>query len=179
MRPKIFFLLVLCCVLSSCIRDTDFEQADQITLSPEYELDLVYFTVDTPMFEAAGELGDSFKVTDTTNIRFLDDSFIRESLVRAEVFFRLTNSIPRDFELEVEFMTLANEVQYQFGIPIAAGSVGAPVITEHIEIFETTEELQALTNSSRVVISVSSPESVEALEGTLNLQSKSAYFLEY
>ncbi|WP_435578853.1 hypothetical protein [Gilvibacter sp.] len=179
MRLKALFLLALACCLSSCIKDTDFEQADQITLSPEYELDLVYFTVDTSMFESSGELGDSFKVTDTTNVRFLDDSFIQESLVRAEVFFRLTNSIPRDFQLEVEFMTLSNEVQYQFDIPIAAGTVAAPVITEHLEVFDTAAELGPLTSSSRVVISVSSPETVEALDGTLNLQSKSAYFLEY
>ncbi|MDC7997610.1 hypothetical protein [Gilvibacter sediminis] len=179
MRPKALFLIALICCMTSCIKDTDFEQADQITLSPEYELDLVYFTVDPTMFTAVGELGEAFRVSDTTNIRFLDDSFIQESLVRAEVFFKLTNSIPRDFQLEVEFMTLNNEVQYQFDIPIAAGTVAAPVITEHLEVFDTAAELGPLTSSSRVVISVSSPETVETLDGTLNLQSKSAYFLEF
>lgn len=179
MQPKVLFLAVLFCCLSSCVKDTDFEQADQITLSPVYELDLVYFTVEPAMFEPSSALGDTFRVTDTTNIRFLDDSFIQESLTRAEVFFKLTNSIPRDFKLEVEFMTLANELQYQFEVPISGGTIDAPVITEQLEVFETAEALVSLTRSSRLVISVSSPESLGGLDGTLNLQSKSAYFLEY
>lgn len=179
MRPKALCFLALLCLLVSCVKDTDFDQADQITLSPVYELDLVFFTVNASQFESTEGLGTEFAVTDFTDIRFLDDSFVSESLTRAEVFFRFTNDIPRDFVARLAFTNLRNEVQYEFEIPIAGRSASAPVITEHIEIFETEEDLQALTSSSRFVISVVCSESPQGLEGTLNLQSKSTYYLEY
>lgn len=179
MQPKVIFLLALLCLSVSCVKDTDFDQADQISVTPEYELDLVYFTIDTSQFEPAGDLGEAFKVTDTTDIRFLDDSFIQESLVRAEVFFRFTNSIPRDFTTQIEFLSGNDVVRYAFEIPVAGGSVSAPVITEHLQIVETADEMRDLTQSSKVVVSVFVPGSPQDLEGTLNLQSKSTYFLEY
>lgn len=179
MQPKIFILFVLLCATVSCVKDTDFDQADQISVTPEYELDLVFFTIDSSQFVPAGDLGEAYKVSDTTDIRFLDDSFIQESLVRAEVFFRFTNSIPRDFTTQIEFLNDNDVVRYAFEIPVAGGSVSAPVITEHLEIIETADDVRELTRSSQVVVSVFVPGSPQDLEGTLNLQSKSTYFLEY
>ena len=59
MQPKVIFLLALLCLTVSCVKDTDFDQADQISLTPEYELGLVYFTVDTSQFEPVGGLGEA------------------------------------------------------------------------------------------------------------------------
>lgn len=180
MRPIIIIcLIVISCITASCVKDTDFDQAEQIALTPEFELDLIYFTVEPGQFQASGGLGESFRVTDTTDIRFLDDNFVVDALTRAEIFFRFTNSIPRDFTTQIEFLNDNDIVRYAFEIPVAGGSVSAPVITEHIEVIETAEDIAELTRSSQVVISVFVPESPQDLEGTLNLQSKTTYFLEY
>lgn len=174
--------LTYCVVISSlvsCVKDTDFDQADNIALTPVYELDLIYFTVDAPTFQPTGAIGSSFQVSDTTDIRFLDDSFVVEALQRVEVFMRFNNSIPRDFETLIEFVNVNDRVRYSFSFPVQAGSVDNAIITEHIQIIESAADIEELTKASRVVVTVTVPESPEGLEGSLNLQSKSTYFLEY
>jgi len=54
----------------------------------------------------------------------------------------------------------------------------APVITEYIENVEG-DDILSLTQAHKVVVTVTIPSSNENLEGTLNLKSKTTYFLEY
>lgn len=179
MMLKNLAFFVVFCALFSCVKDTDFDQANAIALTPVYELDLVYFTVDAPDFEFSGELGGAYRVTDTTDVRFLDDSFTVDVLKRAEVYFRINNSIPRTFNTQIDFLNTGNEVRYSFAIPVQAGSVTTPVLTEHIQVVDTEADITALTSSDKVVVTVSVPESTQELEGSLNLQSKTTYFVEY
>ena len=66
----------------------------------------------------AGEFFDSITNTsiltlsDTTEIRFLDDTEVQESLIRAEFLFNFTNSIPRTFEVNFQFLNDQNEETY-------------------------------------------------------------------
>lgn len=179
MLPKVLSFFALLCIVTSCVKDTDFDQADEITVAPVYELDLVFFDVESSEFVPEERPEGAHKVTDTTEVRFLDDSFVQESLVRAEVFFKFTNSIPRSFLTQIEFLDDDDLPRYMFEIPVAGGSLTEPVITEHFEIFETPDDILDITGSSQVVITITVPESPQGLEGTLNLQSKSTYFLEY
>lgn len=163
----------------ACVKDTDFDQTSDIQATPEIELDLVYFTLTPPQFTIDGDPSRPITVTDTTDIRFLDDSFVQDALVRAEYFFRFSNSIPSQFNANVQFLSTANELRYQFDIPIAQGAVDVPVITEHIEILANPEQIALITQSSKVVVSVTIPEAPQTVEGFLNLQSKGTYFLDY
>jgi len=172
-----FLGLLASLVLFSCVKDTDFGQAENITLTPVVELDLIYFNAE------AGEFFDSITNTsiltlrDTTEIRFLDDSGIQESLIRAEFLFNFTNSISRTFEVEFQFLNDMNEETYQTITTVDAGTELAPVLTQFIDNVEGAEITQ-LTMSNRVVISVTIPSSDASLQGVLNLQSKTTYYLE-
>ncbi len=175
--------LLFCCVvfssILSCVKDTDFDQAEAIALTPVLELDLVYFTIDSPEFEPTSDLGGSYQVTDVTDLRFLDDSFTVDALSRADFFFRFNNSIPQNFTASFNFVTLTDEPRYEVIIPIAAGSLEEAVITEYTEVLDTNEQIRALTNAARVIVTITAAESPEGLEGSLNLQSKTTYFVEY
>jgi hypothetical protein len=162
----------------SCIKDTDFEQADDIAVTPVVELNLIHFKV------SGGDFFDSITSTpiltlrDTTELRFLDDQEIQESLLRAEFFFSFTNSIPRDFLVDFQFLSESNDTTYLTQTNVNQGSVQNPVVTEFVENIEGDAILQ-LTQASKVVVSVTIPSSNAQLEGELNLQSKTTYYLEF
>ncbi|NNF30607.1 MAG: hypothetical protein HKN66_04370 [Flavobacteriaceae bacterium] len=170
-------VIFLCVVAFACVKDTDFDQAEEIALTPVVELDLIYFNIE------AGEFYDEVNnipiptLTDTTEIRFLDDTEIQESLRRADFFFKFTNSIPRNFQVDFQFLSEQNDTTYATQTSVAEGSVQTPVITEFEEIIEGDDILQ-VTMANRIVVSVTIPDANPDLEGTLNLQSKTTYYLE-
>ncbi|MCH2490599.1 MAG: hypothetical protein MK211_10670 [Flavobacteriales bacterium] len=161
----------------ACVKDTDFDQAEEVLLTPVVELDLIYFNLEAEEFYDEATNSEILTVTDTTEIRFLDDTEIQESLVKAEFFFRFTNSIPRDFTVDFDFLSEQGELTYSTGTNVSSGDTQDPVITEFTETVEG-DEITQLTMADRVVVSVTIPSSNASLQGALNLKSKTTYFLE-
>lgn len=172
------FMACVCLFFTACIKDTDFDQAEDIALTPVIELDLIYFNLEANSFFDTINSTPILTVRDTTEIRFLDDSTLQESLKRAEFYFKFTNSIPRSFQVDFQFLSELNDTTYVAGTPVAEGTLVTPVITEFTENVEG-EDILLLTQAHKVVVSVTIPSSNENLEGTLNLKSKTTYFLEY
>ena len=166
--------LILIC---SCVKDTDFDQADEIALTPVVELDLIYFNLDASDFFDSISQTPRLEVTDTTEIRFLDDTFVQEDLKSAEFLFNFTNSIPRNFQVDFRFLNETNDTTYTAGTTVAEGSLANPVVTSYTETV-IDEDVISLTQADRVVVVVTIPSADASLEGALNLQSKTTYFLE-
>lgn len=175
-------LSIICAMVSvslllSCVKDTDFEQAEDITLTPVVELNLIFFDLPASSFFDSNTNTPRLQVSDTTDIRFLDDSEIQESLIRAEFFFKFDNSIPSSFDTQFDFLSADNEITYTTSVAVQEGEPSQSVITEFIENIEGDQILN-LTQADKVVVTVTIPEADESLEGNLNLQSKTTYYLE-
>jgi hypothetical protein len=165
-------------LVSACIKDTDFTQADDIALTPLVELDLIYFDLTARDFFDTINSTPVFTVSDTTEIRFLDDEQIMESLKRAEFYFKFTNSIPREFQADFQFLSEQNDTTYTTQTTVSQGSSSNSVITEFTQNVEG-DDIALLTMASKVVVSVTIPSWDETLEGELNLKSKTTYYLEF
>ncbi|MCW8980229.1 MULTISPECIES: hypothetical protein [Altibacter] len=165
-------------LLFACVKDTDFDQAEDIALTPVVELDLIYFNLTASHFFDSINNTPVLTVTDTTDIRFLDDAQIQESLRRAEFYFKFTNGIPRTFQVDFQFLSETNDTTYTTQTNVIQGTPQDPVITEFEEVVEG-DDITRLTAASKVVVSVTIPSSNQTLEGTLNLQSKTTYYLEF
>lgn len=172
------FVACACLFFTACIKDTDFDQAEDAALTPVIELDLIYFDLNASDFYDSINSNPILTLTDTTEIRFLDDSGLQESLKRAEFYFRFTNSIPRDFQVDFQFLSEMNDTTYVTGTSVNEGTITTPVITEFTQNVEGADILN-LTQANKVVVSVTIPSSNENLQGSLNLKSKTTYFLEY
>jgi hypothetical protein len=170
-------VIFLCFLAFACVKDTDFDQADDIVLAPVVELNLIYFNVEAGDFYDDVNDMPILTLSDTTEIRFLDDSDLQESLRRADFFFKFTNSIPRNFQVDFQFLSEQSDTTYATQTTVAEGSLETPVITEFEEIIEGDDILQ-LTMANRVVVSVTIPDANPDIEGNLNLQSKTTYYLE-
>lgn len=164
-------------LLFSCVRDTDFNQAEEVSLTPKVELNLIHFDLEAGEFFDQQTNTPRLVVTDTTEIRFLDDTEVQESLLKAEFLFVFTNSIPRTFQTDFVFINELGEPTYSSSTLVNEGSILAPVVTEFVEVVEGPEILE-LTQANRVVVSVTIPSSDASLEGNLNLKSKTTYYLE-
>ncbi len=169
-------LLCIACFFS-CVRDTDFDQVDDVAATPIVELDLIYFNLQAADFFDSITNTPRLTVTDTTEIRFLDDSGFQESLLKAEFLFIFTNSIPRSFETSFQFLSETNDTTYTTQTTVMEGTEASPIVTEFTETVEG-EEILDLTSADKVVVSVSIPSADGTLEGTLNLKSKTTYYLE-
>ncbi len=170
-------VLFLCFLVAACVKDTDFDQAQDITLTPIIELNLIFFNVTVGDFFDGTSPLPNLTITDTTEIRFLDDTSIQESLRRADFYFKFTNSIPSEFQVDFQFLSELNDTTFTTGTTVVPGTVSSPVVTEFEEIIEGDDILQ-LTMADKVVVSVTIQSNDPDLEGELNLQSKVIYYLE-
>ena len=171
-------LLVLACVfLSSCIKDTDFDEAEAIALTPVVELDLIYFNLTANDFFDSTTSNPRLTVRDTTELPFLDDGFAQEDLRKADFLFKFTNGIPRRFDVDFQFLDQENIETYSTQTNVDQGTPQNPQLTDFIQIVEG-DDLIELTKASKVVVSVTIASSDENLEGELNLKSKTTYYLE-
>src|SRR5690606_20754140 len=108
--PKNLLLIILLAVFfTSCIKDTDINQVDDVVLDPVVELNFVYFTLQIDDFKLNPLFEGSLTVVDTTEVRFLDDNFAIDNIKEAEFFFRVANSFPVGLDANFTFLSEENE----------------------------------------------------------------------
>ncbi|PVW13342.1 hypothetical protein [Marixanthomonas spongiae] len=171
------WILLVSVLLSSCVRDTDFDQAENITLTPVVELNLIYFNLKANDFFDSITNTPRLTLRDTTELPFLDDDYVQEDLMKADFLFEFTNSIPRRFDVDFQFLDENNANTYRTGTDVAQGSPENAQTTTFTQTVEGND-LAELTTSSKVVVTVQIPSANENLEGELNLKSKTTYYLK-
>jgi len=174
-NSPIIWVFLMSLFLSSCIKDTDFTQTEDIEVAPVIELDFLFFDLTSQNFTDLGVA--NLTVSDTTNFEFLNSDFTSDNLERVEFFFKFSNSIPVDFITEFKFLNQDNVSQYEFSIPVDAGNGTTETITQYIENIDN-QGIIDLTNAEKVVITFTASSSLENVAGTLNLQSKTTYYLK-
>ncbi|EDM43799.1 hypothetical protein SCB49_09415 [unidentified eubacterium SCB49] len=170
--------MTLFLLLQGCVKDTDFDQVDEVVLTPEIELDLVYFNLDTTDFFDNTTDTPKLTVRDTTALEFLDSNDITGAINKIDLLFEFKNSIPRTFDVDIDFLRNNNDITYSKGITVAAGSVNGDIETRYIDEV-IGDDLNSIENASKVVVSVTIPSADASLSGNLALQSKATYYIEY
>ena len=177
MKKKLHLLFLFTAVIlifTACIKDTDFNQTDDIVITPILELDLLFFNLNSENFSDLGT--NNLVVTDTTFFNFLNDEFTVDNLIKADFYFRNTNSFPIQFTTQYQFLDENNDLHYEILIPVNSGSLNNPVITEYTEIIEG-DNIVNLTMAEKVVVNVLASSPLDNLDGILKLQSKTTYYL--
>ena len=174
---KLFSLLTFTLLCVSCFEDTDFNQANDVVVSPEIELDLIFFNLEASKFYDYTNNTEILVVQDTTDLNFLGGDDISNILKGADFFFEFTNSIPRGFNVSFDFLNQANVSKFLMQTTVASGNQDAPVVS-YFE--QSLDELQIkeLTKAKKVLVTVTIPSSSQDLSGVLNLQSKTTYYLQ-
>lgn len=180
--------LIKCCLLAifilayiSCIDNTDFGQADDITPSPVLESSLIYATLTAPDFIDATTQQERTMISDTTRIEIISDDFFVDHMIRTDLTYLLTNSLERDFQIDFEFLNDENEIRYQIEINVAAGNQSDPV-TNEVNVLIEEPEISTFKEATKVVYKIILPITNSPLtsssEGEIELQSKATFYLE-
>ncbi len=170
------FLCVLVCV--SCTKDVDFNQINDLQITPVFESSLVF--IDEPANRFLVNGNEISYLQDSVNIDFFNDSFVVDNLVKAEFLFETTNSINRSFIVEVEMYDDGNQLQHSFSFSSSESPDHSPLVTEHLEVFEN-DTLEALKNTTKLVftLKILPGESInETTLGRIKLKSKGAFYLK-
>jgi hypothetical protein len=186
MKTRSFFikyisLLFVLGACFSCIKDTDFEQSDTLTITPILEVNLV----------KVQEKATSFVDSSGTELPFISDQVVFdvfnsgfvENLTKAELVFGITNSINKAFQIQIDFYDSTDMLQHTFSIDIDNSPTNTPLFTEHIEVFENMN-LLALKSTSKLAITISlisNPTSsvlTSGSAGSILLASKGIFYLK-
>lgn len=172
---KIAFLLLLVS-LTSCVKDVDLNQAEEIVIPPTAAIDLIYFDLTSDEFIVGP--GGNLRAVDESRLDFLDDDYIQTGLMRADFNFRFINSFENAFKINILFRSPTNAIRYQIPIEIPAGSMEAPAVIDYTEIVHNSQ-IDKIRKSIKVSIDIDMLEDPVVTEGSLQLKSKGTYYFEF
>jgi hypothetical protein len=170
----IFLFTAVILLFTACVKDTDFDQSDDILLTPAIVLDFLFFNLGSENFTDIGV--NNLVVSDTTFFDLLIEDFTIDNLIKADFYFKNTNSFSIQLNTQYQFLDENNELHYEITIPVNSGAISNPVITEYTELIDEAS-IGNLTLSNKLVINVIAPSPLVNIDGTLNLESKTTYYL--
>ncbi|PJJ06954.1 hypothetical protein CLU83_0076 [Flavobacterium sp. 1] len=172
----IILIAFLECCFFSCSSDLDFDQVNDLNVQPVFVSNLAYINIDAQDFISNGTETPIFSYT--SDVDFLSKSFVKENLVKTELYFRIKNTINRSYAFNVTFLNKNGTPIYNIKMDIPAYN-GSEVIVEKTETFTATN-VSILENTAKMVFSVrmfAGPPITAATPGRIEFSSGiTAYF---
>ena len=160
--PFLFFFLFL-----SCIKQLDFDQVNDVSISPTYKASLVYFTVNQTDFLL--NTTEIPTVTSEFPFTIIDNSIIRENLKEVELEFEIRNEFPRNFRINLQFLDDNDLVTYTFSEFIIDSNAlnfnrkVSIIIASNLRFLETTKLLFTISLLPSSDGSVLDPDIIQTL----------------
>lgn len=167
--------IVFISILTSCVKDVELNQIEEIQLTPTAVIDLLDFTLEADLlaFEQQEAIGFDKEVS----FEVITDD-LKQNVTSVDLVFDSTNSLPRKFHANLYFMTDRNYVNHIISFDILPGSKEIPEVSTFVETFEG-ETLNALNKSSKIKIRMEMEPGPGATEGQFQLISTAAYNFEF
>ncbi|WP_281637527.1 hypothetical protein [Flavobacterium marginilacus] len=173
---RIILMTFLGCCFFSCSSDLDFDQINDFNAQPVLIGNLAYFNINAPEFISNGSETPIFSYT--SDVDFLNKSFINENLVKTELYFRIKNTINRSYAFTVTFLNKNGIPIYGIRMDVPAYN-GTEILVEKTETFSAAN-VDILKNTTKMVFSVrmfSGPPIKASTSGRVELSSSlTAYF---
>jgi hypothetical protein len=171
-------LTALSCLLLGCVKDVDLDQRNDISLSPDVQIDLLIYNIDQAQFEDPETGNIRTRISDTVRLEFLDDDYIQEDLSSVEFYFRHINTFPREIESKIRFLSDGNTEQFVVNYTIKPGANGNPVTTEQYELVEE-DRINLVRRTIKMVVELEVQPGPAAFEGELDFASKGLFLFEF
>lgn len=173
------FIVVLSAVFISCVKDVDFSQAENISISPIAESSLFFSKIEASRFSFNGT--EITTIRDSiTNIDLFENDYFTDNLIKAEINLEISNTIDRTFTLQMDYFNANNDL---LGISFPVTIL--PLLTEqtHTEVYEnlTLDELKTITKIRiTYTLEPSSDGSVidDNTPGEIDFKSKAILYLQ-
>ena len=178
LKPLVRYVLVPVFLLFvSCVKDVDLKQANEIVIPPTVAVDLVYFTLHSNQFYPANTAGPRM-AEDVVRLEFLDDDYIQDGLVRAELNYSFTNTFTNPIQAEIVFLSENNSERYRTSLLIPGGSPEDPGVVDFTEVLEG-QDLAAFKKAIKMRMDLEMFSGAGTEEGQLQLKSSAILKLEF
>ncbi|MES2238658.1 MAG: hypothetical protein V4497_00210 [Bacteroidota bacterium] len=118
----------------SCTSDLDFNQANDLKLTPVVVGNLSYFDVPATDFVAAD--GSEYNMAfDVENFDVFRDKYFNSYLQKASFYFEITNTINRAFKAQIVLLDANKQVLYTIPFDVPAYSGTESIVTKTV-LFE-------------------------------------------
>lgn len=176
---KAFFTAVILCLLfSSCFKDVDFGQAEDITLEPDLEVDLLYYQLDETDFQDSQTNEYTPIIRDTVRLEFLDDDYIQDGLTYAAFRFKHQNYFSQDIRSNIRFLGANGRNQFNITYIIPAASEGSPSVIDTTHVMEGGD-ISKVKRSIQMLVELEMLEGGKDRDGSLEFQSKGLFKFEF
>lgn len=175
---RVLLLLIIASGLNSCVKDIDLNQAENITLRPDLQVDLLILNVKGSDFTNPDSGIPRTIIRDTVRLEFLDDDYIQEDLRQVELRFRFTNTFSNSFSSNIYFLSESNTLQHQIDFIVAGGDKNAPVITEIID-FTGENDIGRIRRTIEMVVEIEVLSGEAPEDGNLKFQSKGLFSFQF
>jgi|SRR5690606_9821997 len=166
--------LFLC---ASCFKEVDLDQASEIVIPPTAALDLIYFTLDLEDFHPLNTSGPKM-AGDVVRLEFLDDDYIQNGLVKADLNFIYYNTFTNPIRSELIFLSENNREQYRISFTIPGGSPESPGVVNFTEVIQG-EDLEDFKRAIKLRVELEMFSGTNEKGGELQLKSKAFLNLEF
>jgi hypothetical protein len=99
-------VFLLCC-LSSCVEQQNFEQYDEVAVTPLLEAALLY--LETPESEINRQTSPSF-VSTTFDFEAFSEQFVAEGILEGSLIYQLENTTSKPLQITLEFLDASGQV---------------------------------------------------------------------
>ncbi|GAA0724860.1 hypothetical protein GCM10009430_29740 [Aquimarina litoralis] len=188
----LFFSAILSTV--SCVEELDFEQLEDVVLTPVFEADFIYSEFDIEEYIPDGLPPDTEftippeVVRDTANYDLVGTDFAVDNLDRVELTIEVRNTIEREFTLQFQFLTQngqpINDQFYSILVRPGLGPGTEPVVSPQpgdpnnpIELSQ--QDLNQLSSAQKIATEIIVPTLNTDLRGVLHIRSKASYYVNY
>ena len=173
---KFLALFSLSLLTLSCSSDLDFNQVNNLKLEPVVVANLASFDVPAHQFVSGGV--EQTVSGDLLDFDIFKDSYFNKSLVRADFFFEINNTINRAYKMDLFFLDANNSLIYTIPFDVPAYS-GVQNLVTKTEIFENAklELLKSTTKIAFVITMLPGPGLSENSLGSIKLRSSATVYL--
>ncbi|MFD2833491.1 hypothetical protein [Gramella sp. AN32] len=171
-------MIVFCTLFSSCFKDVDFSEAENIQLTPDLKVSIIEYQLNEIDFTDSETGIFTPVIHDTIRLEYLDDSYVQDGLMYAEFRFKHENTFSFPIGSKIIFLSEENNSQFQVNYTIPAGSDVNPGIIDTLHIMEG-EEIKKVRRSINMAIELQILEEPKSLEGELDFSSRGLYRFEF
>ncbi|MFV0248638.1 MAG: hypothetical protein ACK5H1_06735 [Tenacibaculum sp.] len=136
---KIFGIIsgLVLILFSACVKEVDFELANDIELTPAYTIPLIYSKIPQTLLVSPSGV-EASRITDIANIGNLD-KFIADKLEKIELNLEINNPFDRKFLLDFIFLN---------NLDIETYRINQIIINENQNAFKVKEEILLANNKN-------------------------------
>jgi hypothetical protein len=171
-----FFGILFFGIFFSCSSDLDFSQATEAKLEPIVVSNFAAFDVSANKFVIGGV--EQSVLVDVLDYDIFRDTFFKKSLVKADLFFEINNTINRDYIVNLNFLDINNTKLFTIPFDVPAYT-GVQNLVTKTEIFEKSK-LDSLKQTKKiefVITMLPGPLLNASSLGSLKMRSSSTVYL--